>query len=188
MNILREIYEWSYSIGIAFVIAFIINLFMFQSTKVLGNSMYPTLTEQDYIGLSRIAHTLRIEPQYGDVVVIDSRVSRPRTWRDDVHYSLNAYAGVLAPTKEKRHNYWIKRVIGKPGDVLEFDQGRVIRNGTALEEPYVTEGMYYQSNAKVTVPTEHIFVLGDNRNNSADSRYIGPVPIDHVLGIMVFKL
>lgn len=188
MKLIKELYEWVHSISIAFVIAFLINMFMFQPTTVLGNSMYPTLAEKDYIGLSRVAHTLRQEPQYGDVVVIDSRVHRPRTWRDDAQYSLNAYLGIFSSTAEPSHDYWIKRVIGKPGDVLEFDQGRVIRNGSVLSEPYVKEDMRYKSADKIVVPAGHIFVLGDNRNYSSDSRYIGPVPIDHVLGKMFFKL
>jgi signal peptidase I len=86
---------------------------------------------------------------------------------------------------DDRH-VWIKRVIGKPGDTLEFKNHKVYRNGQALDEPYVKEQMIFESDKQWVVPEGHIWVMGDNRNNSSDSRVIGFVPLDHVLGKKVF--
>jgi signal peptidase I len=80
------------------------------------------------------------------------------------------------------HTFFVKRVIGKPGDVLEFKAHKVYRNSEALNEPYIKEMMNYESDNKWVVPDNHIFVLGDNRNNSEDSRMIGFIPLDHVMG------
>jgi signal peptidase I len=86
----------------------------------------------------------------------------------------------------------IKRVIGLPGDVIESKDGVVYVNGRALEEPYLADGEVTGDPQdgqnppieRQTVPDDHVFVLGDNRSNSADSRYEnrGPIPIDSIVG------
>ncbi|HZG80558.1 MAG TPA: signal peptidase I, partial [Brevibacillus sp.] len=80
---------------------------------------------------------------------------------------------------------YIKRVIGKPGDVLEFKDNQVYRNGVPLEEPYIKEKMEYMSDKVVTVPENHVFVMGDNRNDSTDSRELGAIPMNHIIGTMI---
>jgi signal peptidase I len=87
---------------------------------------------------------------------------------------------VVFHTDEQRD--FIKRVIGLPGDQIAIKDGKVFRNGKPLEEPYIYEPMNFNMEEEVTVPEGHIYVLGDNRNNSKDSRRIGPVNIDAVVG------
>ena len=82
----------------------------------------------------------------------------------------------------REHNVWVKRVIGKGGDTLAFKEGHVWRNGEKLEEPYINEPMEFSMDGSYTVPEGMVFAMGDNRNHSSDSRFIGPVPVDHVLG------
>lgn len=188
MNLLREFLDWINSIATGILLALAINMFLFQPTIVAGNSMQPTLEDHDFIGLSKIYRTMNRMPDYGDIVVIDSRVNRPRTWHDDLTDPVLAFFNTTKIVPNDRQYLWVKRVIGKPGDVLEFKNGKVYRNGAALSEPYIKETMLYSSGNKMVVPANNIFVMGDNRNNSADSRYIGPVPVDHVMGNMVFKL
>ena len=77
-------------------------------------------------------------------------------------------------------------MIGKPGDQLELKDDKMYRNGVPLDEPYINEAMRANGNKKWTVPADHIFVMGDNRNNSMDSRVIGYIPLDHVLGKKLF--
>lgn len=86
------------------------------------------------------------------------------------------------------HTIWVKRVIGKAGDTLEFHDHAVYRNGIKLEEPYVNGEMEFSIPGSYTVPEGTVFVMGDNRNHSSDSRFIGPVPVDHVLGTVVVQL
>lgn len=188
MKIMNAIFDWSYSIIIAFTCALLINAFLFQPTRVQGSSMEPTLQNDNYLFVSKISHTLRQIPDYGDIVIIDSRVLRERTWKDDLVDPMNTYLGMLKLVDQSDHHIWVKRIIGKPGDVLEFKDNKVFRNGIALEEPYTKELMLYSSEKKITVPEDHVFVMGDNRNNSSDSRFIGPVPINQVLGKVVLKL
>lgn len=187
MKFFRECFDWINSVATGIILALVINVFLFQPTVVAGNSMQPTLENRDFIALSKIARTFHRVPDYGDIVVIDSRVYRPRTWHDDLTDPVFAFLNTIKIVPHDRQYLWVKRVIGKPGDVLEFQDGQVYRNGTALAEPYVKENMLYASSLKIVIPADNIFVMGDNRNNSADSRYIGPVPVDHVMGNVVFK-
>ena len=71
-------------------------------------------------------------------------------------------------------------------DTLAFHDGKVWRNGEALDEPYINEPMEYSRKGEITIPDGYVFCMGDNRNHSSDSRFIGPVPIDHVLGTVIW--
>jgi signal peptidase I len=83
----------------------------------------------------------------------------------------------------------VKRVVGLPGEFVEIREGNVYIDGVRLDEPYVDEGITRCQRGEMTceigvVPEGHVFVLGDNRNNSSDSRIFGPVPIDRIVGIV----
>ena len=158
--LVREILE---TIVPAVLIALLINLFLAQATRVYGQSMEPNLhTDQrlivEKVSYNRYArHLLGFDgPQQGDVVVI----------------RLGLQGNELL----------IKRVIGLPGDVIEIHDGQVFVNGQALSEPYlsgnVTSGFY----GPITIPPLHLFVLGDNRSFSNDSRNFGTVPLNDVVG------
>lgn len=88
---LHEVYEWIYSIIIALAIAMVIHIFFFQPTRVSGESMMPTLHNGEYLIVSKWNHILGEVPNYGDIVIIDSRVQYPRTWKDDVAEPMNNY-------------------------------------------------------------------------------------------------
>lgn len=186
MNTLfREIVEWAYSIVIALAIALVIHIFFFQPTRVSGESMVPTLHNGEYLVVSKLGHVMGKTPDYGDIVIIDSRVEYPRSWKDDVAEPMNNYMAFFN-SKLQTKNVWVKRVIGRPGDELAFHDNHVWRNGEELDEPYTNEKMTYSQKGEITVPEGYVFVMGDNRNHSSDSRFIGPVPINHVLGKVVW--
>jgi signal peptidase I len=178
MKTLYEIWSWVRSIGIAFIVAFCISVFVFQPFKVSGHSMDPSLNDKQFLIVNKFSHTFSYLPNYSDIVVIDSRVVRKRTFKDD----LLEFPLVQFLTSSSDHIFYVKRVIGKPGDTLEFKDHKVFRNGVALQEPYIKETMDYTSDQILVVPDKHIFVMGDNRNNSNDSRSIGFIPLDHVMG------
>jgi signal peptidase I len=178
-KVTKEIWSWVRSIILAFILAFLTSIFLIQPYRVEGHSMDPTLHDQERIMVSKLSHTFRYEPDYGDIVIIDSRVDRQRSFADDV--SENALFQLVTNSKQNSFLY-VKRVIGKPGDVIELKNYKVYRNGKPLEESYIKEPMLVMAQGKWTVPDNHIFVMGDNRNNSRDSREIGFIPVDHVLG------
>ncbi len=183
----KEMFDWIYSIVVALFLAMIIHIFLFVPTKVSGESMMPTLENGQYLIVSKISHVLRKMPDYGQIVIIDSRTRRDRTWLDDVLEPANNYIALFDKSRAD-HHVWVKRVIAREGDVLEFKDGGVIRNGERLSEPYIKEAMEFSLPDAYTVPAGYVFVMGDNRNHSSDSRFIGPVPTDHVLGNVVFEI
>jgi signal peptidase I len=180
-NILKELWSWFQSIAAAMILTFLIGVFVVQPTKVSGHSMDPTLQHEQRIFVSKLGHTFHNQPHYGDIVIIDSRVDRKRSLSDDLmeHPLITLLHG------EDERIMYVKRVIGKPGDVLEFRNQLLYRNGELLEETYIKEAMRGVADRQWVVPEEHVFVLGDNRNNSRDSRELGFIPFDHVLGVKI---
>lgn len=160
-----EIMEWIKSIATAIIIAVLIKTFIFNTTYVLGNSMYPTLHEKDRLFANKIS-LLFGGPSRGDVIVLE------------------------APDAPKKD--YIKRVIGIGGDVVEIRDGNVYLNGELLEEDYIDEGSYthvYDDESIWEVPEGSIFVLGDNRSEGAskDSRYFGCISVKTIKGITGFR-
>lgn len=186
-QLLHEILEWVYSIIFALAVAMLIHIFLVQPTRVSGESMENTLYNGEYLIVSKLSHVMGETPNYGDIVIIDSRVHRPRTWVDDVTEPMMNYVAFFNKNAQT-HNVWVKRVIGRGGDTLEFKDGHVWRNGQELQEPYIKDGsMNYTRVGSIEVPEGDVFVMGDNRNHSSDSRFIGPVPVNHVLGHVVYN-
>ena len=138
----------------AILIAIILNLFIVQPTKVRGESMEPTLHTDEYLLVEKISYRLH-EPRRGDVVVF----KYPR---------------------DEQENF-IKRVIAIPGDMVEIDSGRVSINGQPIVEPYLLQ-LPRESMPLTEIPEGKLFVLGDNRLNSNDSRAFGMVSMGEVLG------
>lgn len=178
----KEVKEWSKALLLALVAAIFINVFIFENQQVKGSSMLPTFHEDERVMVWKLSHFAHVEPNYGDVVIIDSRVERVRTLKDE----FIDQALISKILHQQNENFWIKRVIGKEGDILEFKEGKVYRNGEALEEDYINEPMNDEGEA-ITVPKNHVFVMGDNRNHSSDSRFIGPVPIENIRGTVLFR-
>jgi len=137
----------------AILIAVLINLFLAQPTRVHGQSMEPSLHTDQRLVVEKVSYRLH-GPRRGDVVVFS------------------------VPQSEE---LLIKRVIGLPGETVEIRGGQVYVDGTPLDEPYLTQETRGRF-GPVTVPPLHVFVLGDNRSFSNDSRAFGVVSIENVLG------
>lgn len=188
MKVLKEVASWAIHFTVALLLALTLCLFVLQPTYVEGRSMEGTLQDGDKVYISKLIHTFRGEAEYADIVIIDSRVHRSRTFTDDLREMLTVNLLTRALFKiEAEPHFWIKRVIGKPGDTLQFVEGKVIRNGETLIEPYLKDPAQYGFLEPVVVPAGHIFVMGDNRNNSRDSRHIGSIPAEHVIGKYKFN-
>ncbi len=183
-KIKKEIADFFKAAVFVSVCSFLISIFFLEPYLVSGSSMEPTLRgdchHHEHAVIADRIIVLRYlveEPQYGDIVIIDSRVDRERTILDDLIEN-----PLVSFILDEGHNYlWIKRVIGKPGDVLECIDGKVYRNGVEIQEDYIKENIKAPFE-KVKVPDEHIFVMGDNRNHSKDSRVVGTIPMNNVKG------
>lgn len=182
-KIFKEVIGWNIHILFALTIVIFTTTFILQPTQVSGISMEPTLHDEEYLLISKLPHTLKQPYDYGDIVVIDSRVNRKRKLSDDLMMNIknNLIAKKIKGTADEY--YWIKRIIGKEGDKIELIDNQIKRNGEILNESYINniDSPSYTSN-KITVPKGYVYVLGDNRNSSDDSRVIGCVPIENIIG------
>ncbi|MET3698005.1 type I signal peptidase [Bacillus oleivorans] len=162
----NELWEWVKAFFIAIGLAIIIRQFFFAPIIVDGYSMMPTLEDQDRMIVNKISYTIG-SPQRFDIIVF-----RAPEGRD-----------------------YIKRVIGLPGDTIEYRNDVLYINGKPYEEPYLEAYKKEELSGPLTfsftledvigremVPEGHVFVMGDNRRLSKDSRHIGPVPFDVILG------
>lgn len=158
--------EWVKDIIIALIVAFIIMQFV-KPTIVKETSMQPTLYENNYIFLSKQSYRFG-QPEKGDIIVF--------------HTDLRTPAG-----KEK---LLIKRIIGLPGDFVRIEEGKVSINGETIEEPYLKDQYTSGLVEDLEVPEGSLFVMGDNRENSIDSRDadVGLVEIENIVGKAVLRL
>ncbi|MFB3737729.1 MAG: signal peptidase I [Candidatus Velamenicoccus archaeovorus] len=167
---------------IALVVAILIKTFLVQAFYIPSASMEPTLMPGDRVLVNKLAYRLG-DIHRGDVVVFANPQALPtdRNWFEGLVHWLGEGLGVAQPEDEDL----IKRVIGVPGDTVEIRDHTVSVNGTPLSEPYLTPAAEaaMQDFGPVTVRPGHLFVMGDNRGNSADSRFsLGQVPEDDVIG------
>lgn len=187
----REIFEWVYTIAIAVIIAFAIKAFLFDIVRVDGSSMYPTLVNNDRLIVTKLGY----EPKQGDIVILDSTYKDREKYYDKLAAQqgkdeLSAFAKFkesfsLSPSLKKR--YYVKRVIALPGQTVDLVDGKVYVDGNELDEPYysgVTQSIDASVKYPVTVEENMVFVMGDNRPHSKDSRSsdLGQVPYEAVIG------
>ena len=164
---MKNLLEWIRDIVIAVIIAAIILAF-FKPIIVQQESMQPNFYSGDYLITSRKAYRLFGQPERGDVIVFKSH---------------------LYDEKGKQKNL-IKRIIGLPGDTVEIKNGDVYINGELLQEEYVAEQGLSGEMEAVTVPEGRLFVMGDNRRVSQDSRSpeVGTIEMDSIVGKVVLRL
>ena len=193
MKILTEILSWIGTILGSILLALAIVIFLFQPTVVNGPSMENTLHNEDKIVINKTQNIFHSVPDYEKIVIIDSRVDRERSFKDNIidpiKYNLITYKFFINQDEfsSDAEIFWVKRVIGRPNDVIKFENNKVFRNGEELKEDYIKEEAYYED-AEIKVPENCVFVMGDNRNNSKDSRVIGCIPLGNVIGTYWFKI
>jgi signal peptidase I len=169
---------------IAFVIALLIKSFIVQAFFIPSASMEPTLKVGDRVLVEKISGYFG-DPERGDVVVFEREVGNmgaleaeePSTFTKIV----DAFRGLFGfPTSGSQD--FIKRIIAVEGDTIRASRGVVYLNNSPLEEDYLPEGTETSDFSRVEVGKDEIFVMGDNRANSDDSRSIGPIPESDVVG------
>ena len=169
----KELWDWVQAIVIAVVVSFLLREYVLTLAKVSGESMVPTLEDSDRLYVNRLMY----EPEKGDIIMFEPASDPGRTY--------------------------IKRVIATEGDrvYIDFVKGEVYVNDELLDEPYINDethltGAYiealkaqgnFSKDNPIVVEKDKIFVMGDNRNGSKDSRHIGQVPKSEIIGHALFR-
>lgn len=193
---IKEILEWGYCVIIAVVLALLVRYYVGTPTIVQQESMQTTFMPGDRLILSRLTKTTKGKYERGDIITFeapstsiiasasvdfDNPVARydnePKgLWNKFVYYIL-----------EINKKSYIKRVIGVEGDHIEIKDDKVYRNDKLLQEDYLNQNVptnmgTYGVYSDIVVPKGYVFVLGDNREHSVDSRCFGCVPISKIEG------
>lgn len=167
-------------VATAMVIAFVVKAFVAQAFFIPSGSMLPQLQVGDRVVVSKTAYRLH-DPRRGDIVVFDDPTAAPEESSplpNRLFRGLFEAVGLSTPSTEE----YIKRVIGLPGDRVQGRGGHVVVNGRELVEPYLPEGTTTSDFDEVTVPEDRLWVMGDNRSNSSDSRSFGVIERSTVVG------
>ena len=157
-KIAKEILEWARTIIIPVVAALLIHQYLFTFARVDGTSMLDTLHENNIMGVSRLHYRLN-EPQRGEIITCNY--------------------------PEDGNKLFVKRIIGLPGETIEIREGTVYIDGEPIAETYLTR-VDDQSMDPITLAKDEIFVMGDNRPVSRDSRAVGPLTLDEIYGRVLF--
>jgi signal peptidase I len=163
-----------------------VKTFVAQAFYIPSESMVPQLQVNDRIVVSRLAYRLH-DPRRGDIVVFDSPT--PRSEPDEgaperlVRGLLQAL-GIAPPSTDE----FVKRVLALPGETVEGRNGRVLVDGKEVVEPYLPRGIMTGDFSPVRVPSGHVWVMGDNRANSSDSRVFGPIRESSIVGRAVVRV
>lgn len=198
-NILKEIWEWIYCIAIAIVIALLVKYFLFTPTVVQMDSMYPTLKQGDRLILNRTVATFKGKLKRGDIITFEAPLKeRYLAGEVDLKNPIAKYDNSKKSLWKKftynvleigKRNY-IKRVIGLPGEHVQISDGKVYIDGNLLNENYLDESVTTEAPGgfyDIIVPQNSLFVMGDHRSVSLDSRSFGCVPYDKIESRVSFR-
>ncbi|MFL0197497.1 signal peptidase I [Clostridium sp. WILCCON 0269] len=162
-TIFITIKEYALSILVAIGFAFVFHSYVFARADVTGPSMQPTFNDRDVIFVEKVSTEIG---------------------------HINRSEIVIFNSKNQNNDTYIKRVIGIAGDKIDIKDGKVYLNGQAITESYLPQGTITEPNSfntEYVIPKGYIFVLGDNRGNSTDSRILGLINIKDVKGHVIFR-
>lgn len=191
----KEILDWIITIAIAIAITFAVKAFIFDVVKVDGSSMFPTLVNNDRLIVWRLGYN----PDNSDIIILDSnynaRMEYIKNKEETTGKTMSAFDKFIfrfTQPSNLKPRYYVKRIIATSGQTIDFKDGKVLIDGVVLDEPYYTgdtlppnaSGVYPRK-----IPDGFVFVMGDNRDKSLDSRStLGLVSNDAILGKAVFRI
>ncbi|MCU1430420.1 MAG: signal peptidase [Actinomycetia bacterium] len=160
----RQTIEWVILIGGALLVALIVKTFLFQAFYIPSDSMVPTLKRHDRVLVNKLSYKLHAVHR-GDIVVFKKPPKESLDIKD-----------------------LVKRVVGLPGETVEAHDNHVYVNGKQLKESYLPVGTVQRAFSPQTVPRDSIWVMGDNREGSEDSRVFGPIKKSSIVGRVFVRI
>lgn len=188
--ILKNIVEWVLTLGIAIVISLFIVSNIGGITQIKEQSMEPTFKENDKVIVYKLGYYIS-EPQKGDIIILNKNKTKKGIFtnmisegKDIINHIVSRFTG-----KIQKDNL-IKRVVATPGDIIDIKNGIVYINNK-VEEGYPYDGSTYENSEfsyPIEIPKGKVFVLGDNRENSLDSRGLGLIDYTQIKGKVNFRI
>lgn len=191
-NKIKDVLEWIFCIVVALIIAILFRYYIGTPTIVKQPSMYPTLKEDQRLWLNRWERTTKKLPERGDIITFEAPSTTVLSLKEKEESVLARYENEPTTAFGKFSYYvleihktsYIKRVIGVPGDHVVIQDGKVYINDTQLEESYLQPGVVTDNGkgycTDLIVPENSVFVMGDNRTQSTDSRCFGCIPLEKI--------
>jgi signal peptidase I len=183
----NALFEFVFLAVVAVGLAFSIQAYAVKPYRIPSASMEPTLHIGDRVLVNRAAHRLGSDPKIGQIVVFTPPQGATETpARCGAPQQGGAsFTPCSRPTPQKASTTFIKRVVAVGGDRISIEDGHVVLNGRRQREPYAApcggvSGCDFADT--ITVPKGYVFLMGDNRGDSDDSRYWGPVPVSWIIG------
>jgi signal peptidase I len=184
----NALFETVFLVALALGLALCVQAYAVKPYRIPSPSMEPTLTIGQRVLVNRLSHRLGSSPHVGDIIVFHP----PATANDtDPHCGRAGQGGGTAfpcslPYGKEATDNFIKRVVAVGGDTIAIRNGHAVRNGVQAKEPFAAHcdpaGEQCTFARAITVPKGYVFVMGDNRGESDDSRFWGPVPVSWVVG------
>jgi signal peptidase I len=181
----HPLFELVFTIAIALGLALCVQAYAVKPYRIPSQSMEPTLDVGQRVLVNRLSHRLGSQPGVGDVIVFHP----PSGANDEICGDRQTGNGTSKPcdrpVAHEDSQTFIKRVVAVGGDTIAIVDGHAVRNGTRANEPFAENcggGPDCNFTSPIRVPHGYVFMMGDNRGESDDSRYWGPVPISWVVG------
>ena len=197
MYFAREILSWVIIVFSAFFLAIVINMYILRVSNVVGKSMCNTYQGGERVVLSKLPYIFG-EPQRGDIIIFDSSLEEKNFFEGFAESCSSNMLTQMFMDEEKKSEvigrYYIKRIVAVEGDTISIKDNQVYLNGELLDETYlsddITADYRLYEGMSWTVGKDEVFVMGDNRNGSTDSRshLVGPVDEREILGKAVLRI
>jgi len=181
----NSLFELTFTVAVALGLALCVQAYALKPYRIPSGSMEPTLQVGQRVLVNRVGHRLGADPGVGDVVVFHPPADANAGQCGDRHSGGATKRPCARPGAGVDSETFIKRVVAVGGDTLAIRNGRVIRNGRLADEPFIQAcpgGSGCDFPEPIRIPKGYVFLMGDNRGSSDDSRFWGPIPVSRVIG------
>lgn len=187
VKVLKDLGSWLLVIVVALLLAAFVNSQIFAMATVKEISMQNTLFEDQILIVNRLSYKSK-EPQRGDIIIFYQK-REINSFFQEFGRSISSILPFMGPDEEESRDRLVKRVIGIPGDKIDIKDGNVYINEEQQNEAYV-KGITQKGHIEfpLVVEENQLFVIGDNREHSRDSRHFGCIDISHVEGKSSFRI
>lgn len=171
----------------ALVVAVVVKTFLVQPFFIPSDSMVPTIIRDDRVMANKLAYRIG-EPARNDIVVFLNPSLTDEQLEETVPEAVVRSVLEAVGVRVRGQDDLIKRIVAVEGQEVSIRDGLLHIDGEVLDEPFLPEGTVMNDFAPEVVPEDHVFMMGDNRNSSLDSRRFGPIPVAEIVGQAVFRI